>query len=192
MTGSTRTLVAVGTGVVLVNIAMVGASAVGTLVAAGMVGESWSGAPNAAAVLGTALGALGLGSLMARRGRRAGLVAAYATGTIGAIAATLGVISGTLQLLMLGMVLLGIGNAAAQLSRYAVAELFAPAQRGLVLGAVVWGGTVGAIVGPNLLGPTAAVAEQTGWPPLAGAYVVALLAMAASAAAALLIPGRQV
>src|ERR687888_498208 len=127
-----RTLIAVGTGVVLVNIAMVGASAVGTLVAAGMVGETWSGAPNAAAVLGTAMGALGVGSLMASRGRSAGLVAAYAIATVGAVAAALGVISSTLQLLMVGMVLLGIGNAAAQLSRYAVAELFAPAQRGLV------------------------------------------------------------
>jgi predicted MFS family arabinose efflux permease len=87
--------------------------------------------------------------------------------------------------------LLGIGNAAAQLSRYAVAELFAPAQRGVVLGAVVWGGTVGAILGPNLLGPTAAVAASAGWPSLTGAYVVALLAMAGSAAATLLMPSRS-
>src|SRR5437868_9461896 len=125
-----RTVIAVGSGVVLVNTAMVGASAVGTLVAASTLGEGWSGAPNAAAVLGTAIGALGVGWLMARRGRRTGLLGAYTVAAVGAAAAALGVITGTLVLLMVGMLVIGIGNAAANLSRYALAELFPPERRG--------------------------------------------------------------
>jgi hypothetical protein len=73
-----RTLLAISASVVLVNTAMVGASAVGAPVAADTLGETWSGAPNAVAVLGTASGALGVGSLMARRGWRTGLLLAYA------------------------------------------------------------------------------------------------------------------
>jgi MFS family permease len=187
-----RTVIAVASGVVLVNTAMVGASAVGTLVAAGALGEGWSGVPNAAAVLGTAIGALSVGWLMARRGRRVGLLGAYAIAAFGAAAAALGVIAGALALLMVGMLLLGIGNAAANLSRYALAELFPPERRGTVVGAVVWAGTVGAIVGPNLLGPTAFAATSGGLAALSGAYLVAFVAMGGAALAAAAIPKTRV
>ena len=46
--------------------ALIGASTVAPLVAAQAIGSFWSGAPNAAAVMGTALGTLALGSLMIR------------------------------------------------------------------------------------------------------------------------------
>lgn len=182
-----RTLLAIGTSVVLVNTAMVGASAVGTLVAANTLGATWSGAPNAVGVLGTALGALGIGSLMARRGRRTGLLLAYALATVGGLSAASGVLSGQLVWLMAGMLLLGVGNAAANLSRYALADLYPPERRGTVVGGVVWAGTIGAIAGPNLLGPTAGLASGASLPPLTGAYIVAFMAMAGAALAATLI-----
>jgi MFS family permease len=187
-----RTLVAISASVVLVNTAMVGASAVGALVAADALGETWSGAPNAASVLGTALGALGVGSLMARRGWRTGLLLAYALATAGGLSAAFGVLSGHLLLLIAGMLLLGIGNAAANLSRYALADLYPPERGGIVLGGVVWAGTIGAIVGPNLLGPTAGVASAAGLPPLTGAYVVAVIAMTGATLAATLISKQRV
>ena len=182
-----RTLLGIGASVVLVNTAMVGASAMGTLVASNMLGETWSGAPNAVAILGTALGALGIGSLMARRGRRTGLLLAYMLAAFGGLSAALGVVSGQLVWLMAGMLLLGIGNAAANLSRYALADLYPPARRGSVVGGVVWAGTIGAIVGPNLLGPTANLASDASLPPLAGPYIVAFVAMAGAALAATLV-----
>jgi MFS family permease len=187
-----RTVLAISAGVVLMNTAMVGASAVGALVAAGTLGETWSGAPNAVAVLGTALGALGVGSVMARRGRRTGLLLAYALASAGGLSAAFAVLSGHLVLLMAGMLLLGIGNAAANLSRYALADLYPPERRGIVLGGVVWAGTIGAIVGPNLLGPTAGAASAAGLPPLTGAYIVAVIAMAGATLAAMLISKQRV
>lgn len=185
-----RTLLAIGIGVVLVNTAMAGASAVGTLVAVGTLGEAWSGAPNAAAILGTAIGALGIGALMARRGRQSGLLVAYAVASLGAGLAAVGVLSGALVWLMAGMLLLGVGNAAANLSRYVIAELFPPERRGSVVGGVVWAGTFGAIVGPNLLGPAAGLATRAHVPAYSAAYIVALIAMAGAGLVLLLMPGR--
>jgi MFS family permease len=163
-------------GVVLVNAAMVGASTVATLIAADLIGSTWSGAPNAAGVLGTAVGALGVAWLMARRGRRVGLSVGYMVAASGALLATVGVMGGWLPLLFGGMLLIGIGNGAAQLARYAAADLFTPERRGFVVGAMVWGGTIGAVVGPNLIAPVAEVATAFKLPPLVGSYVLAVLA----------------
>src|SRR5215472_17133643 len=186
-----RTVLAIGTGVILVNVAMAGASAVGTLVAVSTLGEAWSGAPNASAILGTAMGALAIGTLMARRGRRTGLRVAYAVAAIGAVAAAVGVLIGGLVWLIAGMLLLGAVNAAGNLSRYALAELFPPERRGAVLGCAVWAGTISAIVGPSLRGPTANFVSRTDLPPLSGPYGVAFIAMAGAGLATLLMPVRD-
>jgi len=192
MQATRRAFVALLIGVVLVNTAMVGASAASTLIAADALDATWSGLPNAAGILGTAIGALGLGSLMARRGSRLGLVAAYGVACIGACLAFFGVVSGWLAVVVGGMLLLGVGNAGAQLSRYTAADLYRPERRGAVVGLVVWGGTVGEIVGPNLIAPVADLAGSLRLPPLAGTYVVALMAMlGAGIAAACLRQGQQ-
>jgi MFS family permease len=183
-----RTLIAICIGVVLVNIAMVVASTVGTLIAADALGPAWSALPNTAGVLGTGIGALVLTSIMARRGRRDGLLAAYGVAVVGAIAASIAVLGGALALLVGGMLLIGLGNAAAQLSRYAAAEAYPPERRGLVLGMVVWGGTVGAVVGPNLIAPLATFADASGLPPMIGAYVLAFVAMLGAALAIVFMP----
>ena len=105
-----KAAVALFVGVVFMNTAMVGASAVATLVAAQGLGAAWSGSPNAANVLGTALGALGLAALMTRRGRRAGILLGYAVGALGALLAAAAVVGALVPLLLVGMLLLGIGN----------------------------------------------------------------------------------
>ncbi len=75
----------------------------------------------------------------------------------------------------MGTVLIGFGNASNQLSRYVAADLYPPARRASALGTVVWGATVGAIVGPNLAAPASAFAESIGLPPLSGAYLVPIV-----------------
>jgi MFS family permease len=47
-----------------------------------------------------------------------------------------------------------------------------------VVGAMVWGGTIGAVVGPNLIAPSADTATALSLPPLVGSYVLAALAFA--------------
>ena len=49
-----------------------------------------------------------------------------------------------------GTFLIGFGNSSNQLSRYAAADLYPDARRASAIGLVVWGATVGAVIGPNL------------------------------------------
>ena len=130
-----------------------------------MAGTSaWSGAPGAAVVLGAAIGASALSALMARRGRRPGVVAGYAVGIVGAVIAIAGIVGGSVAPLLIGTFLVGFGNTSTQLSRYVAADMFADDRRASAIGTVVWAATVGAVVGPNLIGPAGVVAQWFGLP----------------------------
>lgn len=152
--------------------------AVAPLAAEDLTGAvTWSGLPGAMGIVGTAVGA-GLVSVILRRaGRRAGLTAGYGVGVVGAVLAVLALRTGSFPLLLVGVGLFGIGHASTQLTRYVVAELHEAAHRGRALGWIVWAGTVGGVVGPNLLGPAGDAAASAGQPELAGPYVVGALAM---------------
>ncbi|MFP5342668.1 MAG: MFS transporter [Candidatus Limnocylindria bacterium] len=164
----------------------IAAITVATIVARELAGTAQlSGAPGASVVLGAALGAVTLAAIMIRRGRRIGLTAGYATGVAGALLATAAVITGSLPLLLAGTVLIGFGNAANQLSRYAAADLYPIHRRASAIGTVVWGATVGAVIGPNLVAPAGELAGSLGLPPLAGAYLVPVVFVGAAALLAL-------
>jgi MFS family permease len=160
-------------GVALGSTGHIAASTVSTIAAQHIAGSTaWSGAPGAAAVLGAAMGAVLLSQLMVRRGRRPGLAVGYLVGLTGALIATIAVAITSLPLLLGGTVLIGFGNASNQLSRYVAADLYPGNRRASAIGLVVWGATVGAIIGPNLAAPAGAVAVALGLPELAGAYLV--------------------
>ena len=139
-------------------------------------GVTWSGLPGAVGILGTAVGA-SLVAVVMRRGRRLGLTLAYVVGLMGAVLAGASLSVGSFALLLLGAGLFGIGNAATQFTRYVVADLHEAAHRGRALGWIVWAGTLGGVVGPNLLAPAGRAAEAVGLPELSGPYVVAAAAM---------------
>lgn len=162
--------------------AMAGASAAGTLLAAQTGGAGWSGVPNAAGVLGTAAGTLSLGLLIARRGGRSALRISYGIAAVGALLGVMGAATDTVMALLVGMVLLGIGNGGAQLSRYLGAELYPDNRKAFGLSVIIWAGTVGALAGPALLEPTASAAMRFGLPELSGPFLAAglLTAMAAT------------
>ena len=174
-----RTLVA---GVALGSTGHIAAVTVATIVAADLGGSSiWSGAPGAAVVLGAAAGSIVLARIMVARGRRRGLASGYTIGVGGALLATLAILAASLPLLLAATVMIGFGNSANQLSRYAAADLAAPNRRASAIGVVVWGATVGAVVGPNLVAPAGVVAGAIGLPPLAGAYLVPMVFVGAAA-----------
>ncbi len=145
----------------------------GTLAAADMGGAEWSGVPSTASVVGTAIGVGTLSALSTRRGRRPALMSGFLLGVAGAAAAAVGVALGVLGLLLIGMLAAGCANAAGQLARYVGGDLYLPPRRARTIGIVVWGATVGAVLGPNLVAPAAGVARSLGLVPLAGAFVVA-------------------
>ena len=76
-----------------------------------------------------------------------------------------------------GLVLVGMARSAVDLGRFAAAEVHLPADRGRAIATVVLGSTVGAIVGPLLVGPTGRLAVAAGGPELAGPYGVGLIGL---------------
>ncbi len=177
-----RTIWTLVAGVGLGSTGHIAAVTVATIVAQELAGTSaWSGAPGATVVLGAALGAAVLSAFMARRGRRSGLALGYVIGVVGAIVATAAIIVSSLPLLLVGTVLVGFGNSSNQLSRYVAADLVPENRRASALGLVVWGATVGAVVGPNLVSFASDVAADFGLPPLAGPYLLPVVFVGAAA-----------
>jgi len=160
-------------GVALGSTGHIAAVTVATIVARDMLGSATlAGAPGATVVGGAAIGSIILSALMARRGRRAGLVAGYAIGVGGALIATASVILGSFPLLLAGTLLIGFGNTSNQLSRYTAADLVPAERRASAIGTVVWAATVGSVVGPWLVPISSELAGAVGLAPLAGPYLV--------------------
>jgi MFS family permease len=170
-------------GTALMTAAAAVAGTAGSLAVADRLGAAWAGLPNTASVAGTALGAAALTRVMTTRGRGAGLATAYGLAAAGGCLATLAITRHALVPLLAGMALVGLGNAGAQLSRYAAADLYPPGRRGFAMGAVVWAGTLGAVGGPLLLGPAGAVATAARQPAMAGALAPAAACAAVAALA---------
>ncbi len=179
-------------GVALGSSGHIAAVTVATIVAREMLGtQALAGAPGATVVLGAAVGSVLLSGLMARRGsRRTGLAAGYGIGVLGALIATAAVLTGSFPLLLAGTLLIGFGNSANQLSRYAAADMVPSDRRASAIGIVVWGATVGSVVGPAMVPISADLAVQAGLPELVGPYLVPIVfvGLAGILSAALLRP----
>jgi MFS family permease len=182
-----RTLVAtqvlgglgVGTGVAVVT--LLAYDIAGTAALAGLAGS--------ATALGSGLTAAAIGA-SAHRGRRPGLTVGYLVGASGAMGAVVAARLDSLPLLLLaGLAFGGAGGANLQ-ARYAATDLALPDRRAADLALVVWATTVGAVLGPNLTGPGAALADLVGVPRLAGPYLLsgAAFALAGLAVGVLLRP----
>ncbi|MEP7105913.1 MAG: MFS transporter, partial [Chloroflexota bacterium] len=177
------------TAAALTSIAYIATFTVASLAAPEITGSAGSsGWPSAVAVAGTALAASLLSSVMARRGRRAGIVLGISVAVVGGAIAIGAVMAASLPLLLIASALVGFGNAALNLSRYAAADLFPVERRAGALGFVVWGSTIGAVVGPNLVAPAGAVAPTLGLMPLAGGFAMAFVFLLAAMAVAMLGP----
>lgn len=147
----------------------------GTLAAAEIAGSAGPGGlPTTTSTLGTAAAASVLSFLMLRVGRRPGMLIGILGGSLGGAVALAGVLTSSLPLLLVGSALAGFANGAGQLGRYVAADLVPADRRARTIATVVWGTTIGAVSGPNLVAPAGAVAESLGLPPLAGTYLLTL------------------
>ncbi|MPV88956.1 MFS transporter [Georgenia ruanii] len=168
----TRTTLLVGQ--VLGSLGIGAAPSVGVLLAASVAhSDTWAGVARAGSTVGAALLALPLAALAARRGRGRALALGWWLAAAGAGLLVLAAVTGSVALLILGMLGMG-GGAAAQLqARFAATDLAEPAHRARSLALVVWVGTFGAVLGPNMGVPGEALAARVGLPPLSGAFVLA-------------------
>lgn len=146
---------------------------IGSILAVELSGSSaWAGAVATVMTLGAAVTALPLAALADRRGRRAGQVAGMLAALAGALLMVTSVVTGVFVLLMLGAAGIGAGTAANLQARFAAVDLADAGHRGRALATVVWAVTIGAVAGPNLIQPGAAVGLALGLPPVAGPFVI--------------------
>src|SRR5215207_3553600 len=143
--------------------------AVGALLVKDISGSSgWSGTAVVMLTLGAAAFTIPLSSIAARTGRRPALTLGWMSGSAGAVVTVLAAEADSLPLVLLGLVFFGASTAANLQSRFAAVDRADPSQIGRSLSIVVWSTTVGAVIGPNLTGPGADVADTVGIPDLAG------------------------
>ena len=166
---------------------LVGLTVGGLLVQDILHGKKWVGTANAAASIGTAIGALTLAKYMQRSGRRRGLALGYVIGVAGAILAVIASRQANYWLLMIALVLYGVANTSNQQSRFAAADVTLAASRARIVGLVVWASTIGVVLGPKLAGPAGKRFQSLGRNEFGGAFVIAGLAFAVAAVALMLL-----
>lgn len=152
--------------------------ALGSLMAVELTNSNaFAGAPTMAISVAGALTALPLAGMAIRRGRRIALSTGLLIAALGAVGMALTPVVGSLGLLLVSAALLGVGNAANLQARFAATDLAAPASRARDLGLVVWAITIGAVAGPNLIGPGAALGARLGLPEMSGPFLFSLTGM---------------
>jgi len=133
------------------------------------------------AVLGAAALALPLARLTGRGGRRLALSVGYTAGVIGSLLAILGGSQRNIFLMLMGTFLVGAAAAAGYQARFAAIDLATDQSRAKQLSFVVWGSTIGAVTGPNLMQPSGNLAENLGLPRLVGPYLISAVTLALAA-----------
>ena len=159
------------------------AGAAGGLLATDLGGSSaWAGAPQTSLTVGAAAAAVPLAGLTARAGRATSLAAGCLVAALGcAVVVAFCVLPAqrdagiALTAVLVGSALLGAGNTAVMLSRYAGPPLRPALKTARALAAVMAAVSIGAVLGPNLLAPAARLTHVLfpgGAPHLVGAYFV--------------------
>jgi MFS family permease len=173
-----RTIKVLATTQVLSGVGVAGTVAAGSLLVSSISNsETLAGLAGATAVLGAAAMAIPLSKLTQRGGRRLGLSVGYTVGLIGAAFAIFGGSQRILIAMLFGTFLVGAASASGYQARFAATDLADDSNRSRQLSYVVWGSTVGAVTGPNLMGPSGALAESMGLPTLVGPYILALVTL---------------
>ena len=173
-----RTIKVLAATQILSGVGVAGTVAAGSLLVSSISNsETLAGLSQTTAVLGAAAMAIPLAKLTQRGGRRLGLSVGYTVGLIGAAFAIFGGSQRILIAMLFGTFLVGAASASGYQARFAATDLAVDANRSRQLSYVVWGSTIGAVTGPNLMGPSGALAEGLGLPKLVGPYILALVAL---------------
>lgn len=176
-----RTVLVLSSGQVLGGIAFGATVSLGALLAADISGsDALSGLATASVTLGAALCAIPLARLAARVGRRRALTLGNLFALVGIAVVILAASLRVFPLLLVGILMIGAGNAGNLQSRFAATDLAAPQHRGRDLSIVVWATTIGGVAGPLLLGPGEIVGAAIGMPPQTGSYVFSFVAQCAA------------
>ena len=155
------------------------APSIGVLVAGAVTdSEAWAGLARTASTLGAALVGLPLGTLAARRGRRVALSTGWWTAAVGGALLVPAAQWSLVVPLFIGLLLIGVGSAVSLQARFAATDLAEPRHRARSLALLVWVGTLGSVLGPNLGVPGEVVSRATGLTVFAGAFLITAVCLA--------------
>ena len=173
-----RTVKVLATAQILNGLGVAGTVAAGSLLVASISNsETLAGLAQTSSVLGAAALAIPLARLTAKGGRRLALSSGYVAGVLGALLAIIGGHSKNLPLTLCGTFLIGAASAAGYQARFAAIDMATDENRAKQLSFVVWGLTIGAVAGPNLMEPSGNLAAQLGLPRLVGPYLIAAVTL---------------
>ena len=157
-------------------------AAVGGLLIIRMSGTpSLSGLSYCVMMIGSSLLALPAAWIMARGGRRPGLVMTYVCAATGASIIVCATRFGSVPLALAGMLLFGGVTVANFQSRYAAVDLSKPTARGRRLSVLVWGMALGAVIGPNFAATADEQAQRVHLPAMAGPFAMSAVVFVAGA-----------
>jgi MFS family permease len=178
-----RVLAVVATAQVFGGAGLAAGVTVGALLARQMLGaDDLTGVPAALFTLGSASAALLIGRLTQRRGRRPGLALGFLAGCAGAVGVVTAAVTGSPALLFAALFVYGSGTATSLQARYAGTDLARPEERGTAVSVALVATTLGAVAGPNLVGPLGRLATALGMPALTGPFLLAAVAYLGAAA----------
>ncbi len=168
-----KTIWVLSTAQVLSGIAIAGAVPVGALIAGSIAdSEAAAGLAQTCTIIGSALIALPLARIALSRGRRVALTTGFGIGVLGAVIIIYAAVLRNLALVYVGCVVFGVASAASYQARYTATDLAPESHRARALSWVVWAGTIGAVLGPNLLNFSGSIGLALGLPQLAGPYLL--------------------
>mgnify|MGYP000143101100 CR=1 FL=1 len=163
---------------ILNGVGVAGTVAAGSLLVSSITdSETLAGLAQTTSVLGAAALALPLARLTAKGGRRLALSAGYISGIIGSVLAITGGSQRNIVLMLMGTFMVGAASAAGYQARFAAIDLATNETRAKQLSFVVWGSTIGAVTGPNLMQTAGNLAESFGLPRLVGPYIISAITL---------------
>ena len=147
---------------------------IGTLMVKDITGSTgWAGTATVVAIIGAASVTVPLGTMAARYGRRPALLTGWTIALVGALISIQAAVIDSLPLVLVGLALFGASTSTNLQSRFAAVDQAEESSIARSISLVVWAGTIGAVIGPNLVDPGAVVARHLDIPPLAGPMVFA-------------------
>lgn len=158
----------------LFTAAIIAAFTLSPIIAADLSGsDGAAGLPSTVTLVGRALIAFPAGWLMDRIGRRLGLSLGFLLGIAGAVLSVAALLQSSFSAFLGGALLLGALRGITEQGRYVAAEVHPVARRARAIGVVVFAGTVGAVGGPLLVGPSEQWSLGYDLPGAAGPFAVA-------------------
>ena len=155
-----RTVRVLAAAQVLTGVGVGAGVAAGSLLVAELTGtEGLAGLAQTFGVIGTAVAAGPLAWLSVRSGRPSGWSPGSGSPQAGALVVIAASVLELVPLVLLGTFGVGVASAVGLQARYAASDLAAPKHVGRDLAMVVWATTIGAVLGPNLMQPAAALAD---------------------------------